>query len=172
MNKQLRRLGIGLIACYVILFAQLNWLQVVKADDYNKDPRNDREVVRDFTRPRGSILTADGVVIAQSVPSNDRYKLLRSYPAGDLFVGDFDGSVAHGPLHQQLLIDDGGDDLLAYGSNAFGVVGQLDSLRLAGEQLLVNLRGQHRPIAHHRHHLVHHERGVSGRSGGYGGVLS
>ena len=87
MNKQLRRLGIGLIACYVILFAQLNWLQVVKADDYNKDPRNDREVVRDFTRPRGSILTADGVVIAQSVPSNDRYKLLRSYPTGELFAG-------------------------------------------------------------------------------------
>src|SRR5262245_13740285 len=87
MNKQLRRLGIGLIACYVILFAQLNWLQVVKADDYKKDPRNDREVVRDYTRPRGVILTADGVVIAQSVPSNDRYKLQRVYPMNDLFAG-------------------------------------------------------------------------------------
>jgi peptidoglycan glycosyltransferase len=87
MNKQLRRLGLGLIACYVILFGQLNFLQVVKANDYNKDPLNDREVVRDFTRPRGSILTADGVVIAQSIPSNDRYKLLRTYPTGDLFAG-------------------------------------------------------------------------------------
>ena len=56
MNKQLRRLGFGLIVCYVVLFAQLNWLQVVKANDYNKDPLNDREVVRDFTQPRGSIL--------------------------------------------------------------------------------------------------------------------
>jgi peptidoglycan glycosyltransferase len=87
VNKQLRRLGFGLIVCYVILFAQLNWLQVVKANDYNKDPLNDREVVRDFTQPRGSILTADNVVIAQSVPSNDRYKLQRAYPTGDLFAG-------------------------------------------------------------------------------------
>jgi peptidoglycan glycosyltransferase len=78
---------LGLIICYAILFAQLNWLQVVKANDYNKDPRNDREVVRDFTRPRGAILTADGMVIAQSVPSNDRYKLQRVYPTGELFAG-------------------------------------------------------------------------------------
>ena len=87
MNKQLRRLGIGLIACYVILFAQLNWLQVVKADDYNSDPRNDREIVRDFTRPRGAILTADGAVVARSVPSNDRFKYQREYPTGSLFAG-------------------------------------------------------------------------------------
>ena len=29
MNKQIRRLGIGLLACYVLLFVQLNVLQVV-----------------------------------------------------------------------------------------------------------------------------------------------
>jgi peptidoglycan glycosyltransferase len=87
MNKQLRRLGLGLIACYVLLFAQLNWLQVVKANTYNNDPRNNRKIVRDFTRPRGSIVTADGVVVAESVPSNDRFKLQRVYPTGDLFAG-------------------------------------------------------------------------------------
>ena len=87
MNKQLRRLGLGLIVCYILLFAQLNWLQVVKASDYNNDPRNDRQVIRDFTRPRGNIVTADGVVLATSVPSNDRYKLQREYPTGELFAG-------------------------------------------------------------------------------------
>jgi penicillin-binding protein A len=87
VNKQLRRLGVGLIVCYVILFAQLNWLHVVKADSYNSDPRNDREIIRDFTRPRGAILTADGVVVARSVPSNDRFKLQREYPTSDLFAG-------------------------------------------------------------------------------------
>jgi peptidoglycan glycosyltransferase len=87
VNKQLRRLGLGLIVCYILLFAQLNWLQVVKASDYNNDPRNDRQVIRDFTRPRGNILTADGVVLATSVPSNDRYKLQRQYPTGELFAG-------------------------------------------------------------------------------------
>jgi peptidoglycan glycosyltransferase len=87
VNKQLRRLGVGLIVCYAILFAQLNWLHVVKADSYNSDPRNDREIIRDFTRPRGAIVTADGVVVARSVPSNDRFKLQREYPTADLFAG-------------------------------------------------------------------------------------
>ena len=87
MNKQLRRLGIGLMACFVILFAQLNWLHVLKADSYNTDPRNDREIIRDFTRPRGAILTADGTVVARSVPSNDRFTLQREYPTGQLFAG-------------------------------------------------------------------------------------
>ena len=57
-------------------------VQVVKADDYNADPGNDREIVRDFTRPRGAILTADGVVLAESVPSNDRFKLPARVPDG------------------------------------------------------------------------------------------
>src|SRR5215207_4503529 len=87
MNKQLRRLVVGLVVCYLVLFVQLNWLQIVKAEEYNKDPRNNREVVRDFTRPRGNIVTADGQVIAESRPSADRYKLQRAYPLSDLFAG-------------------------------------------------------------------------------------
>ena len=38
VNKQLRRLGVGLIVCYAILFAQLNWLHVVKADSLQQRP--------------------------------------------------------------------------------------------------------------------------------------
>ena len=87
MNKQIRRLGVGLLACYVLLFVQLNVLQVVRADSYNANPLNTRQVVRDFSRPRGLIQTADGVILAQSVPSNDRYNFQRVYPTKDLFAG-------------------------------------------------------------------------------------
>jgi peptidoglycan glycosyltransferase len=86
MNKQIRRLGIGLLACYVLLFVQLNVLQVVRADSYNANPLNTRQVVRDFSRPRGLIQTADGVILAQSVPSNDRFEFQRVYPTKDLFA--------------------------------------------------------------------------------------
>ena len=86
MNKQIRRLGVGLLACYVLLFVQLNVLQVVRADSYNANPLNTRQVVRDFSRPRGVIQTADGVILAQSVPSNDRYNFQRVYPTKDLFA--------------------------------------------------------------------------------------
>ena len=87
MNKQIRRLGIGLLVCYVLLFVQLNILQVVRADSYNANPLNTRQVVRDFSRPRGLIQTADGVILAQSVPSNDRFNFQRVYPTKDLFAG-------------------------------------------------------------------------------------
>jgi peptidoglycan glycosyltransferase len=85
MNRQIRRLTLALLVCYVLLFAQLNRLQVVDAHSLNTNPTNTRQVVRDFTRPRGPIVTADGVTVAESVPSNDRYKLQRTYPLGDLF---------------------------------------------------------------------------------------
>jgi peptidoglycan glycosyltransferase len=92
MNRQIRWLAGGLCLCFLALFVQLNWLQVVKADDYNSRPDNNRAVVRDFSRPRGTIETADGVVVAESVASNDRFRLQRQYPTGDLFanvVGTF-----------------------------------------------------------------------------------
>jgi peptidoglycan glycosyltransferase len=87
VNKQLRRLGLGLLVCYLALFVQMNWVQIVKAGAYNTDPRNDRQVVQDFTRARGTIYTADNQVIARSVPSNDRWAYQREYPLGDLFAG-------------------------------------------------------------------------------------
>lgn len=92
MNRQIRWLAAGLSMCFLALFVQLNWLQVVKADDYNSRTDNNRAVVRDFSRPRGTIQTADGVVVAESVDANDRFRRQRRYPTGDLFaniVGTF-----------------------------------------------------------------------------------
>jgi peptidoglycan glycosyltransferase len=87
VNKQIRRLGMGLLACYVLLFAQLNVLQVLRADEYNAHPLNTRQVVRDFSRPRGLIQTADGVILAESIPSNDQFNFQRVYPTVELFAG-------------------------------------------------------------------------------------
>ena len=46
-----------------------------------------RQTIRDFNRYRGPIVTADGVVVAQSVPAKggDQYKFQRQYPLGDEF---------------------------------------------------------------------------------------
>ena len=85
MNKQIRALGVVLIALFIVLFGFLNYWQVVGADDLKNHPANTRAVVRDFTRPRGAIQTADGVVLARSVDSNDDFKLQREYPEGALF---------------------------------------------------------------------------------------
>ncbi|HUQ40855.1 MAG TPA: penicillin-binding protein 2 [Acidimicrobiales bacterium] len=85
MNRQIRRLGIVLMGLFVALFLQLNYLQVVRADKLANHPLNTRVVTRDFARPRGTIQTADGVVLARSVPVDTGFKRLRQYPEGALF---------------------------------------------------------------------------------------
>ena len=86
MNAQIRKLGIVMIVLFSALFFQLNYLQVIQANDLNNHPSNSRAVVRDFSQPRGVIQTADGTVIAQSVPSGDAFKFQRQYPMGPMFA--------------------------------------------------------------------------------------
>ena len=88
MNKQIRRLAAALIVLYLVLFVQLNVLQVVQRDALASNVDNNRAVLRDFDRPRGDIVTADGVTIATSVPSQpgDTAKYQRVYPTNDLFA--------------------------------------------------------------------------------------
>jgi peptidoglycan glycosyltransferase len=86
VNRQIRILGVVMVVLFSALFLQLNWLQVFDAKHLNDHPANSRAVVRDFVQPRGVVQTSDGAVIAQSVPSNDAFKLLRQYPLGSLFA--------------------------------------------------------------------------------------
>lgn len=88
MNKQIRRLGLGLLACYLALFAMVNWVQVIKAEDYNDNPLNTATVRQEFNRDRGTITSSDGALLAISVDNPDPesdLKRIREYPEGDLF---------------------------------------------------------------------------------------
>ncbi|MGD9796875.1 MAG: peptidoglycan D,D-transpeptidase FtsI family protein [Acidimicrobiia bacterium] len=85
MNRQIRRLGIAFIGLYAVLFAWLNVVQVLKAEEYNENPGNTRSEARDYGKPRGQILSADGAVLAQSVDADNRFGRERQYPEGELF---------------------------------------------------------------------------------------
>jgi peptidoglycan glycosyltransferase len=88
VNTQIRRLGIGLVACYLALFAMLNWIQVLEADDYNANALNTAQIRADFNRPRGTISTVEGVLLAQSIDNPDpdsEFERVRVYPEGELF---------------------------------------------------------------------------------------
>jgi peptidoglycan glycosyltransferase len=86
MDRQIRRLGLVLLAMFLALFIKLNDLQVVRADRLASAPGNTRQAVRDFSRERGVIQTADGAVVAQSVPVDDEFERLRQYPEKELFA--------------------------------------------------------------------------------------
>jgi penicillin-binding protein A len=85
VSKQIRNLGVFLALCYAALFVQVNRLTVVEAENLQDNPANNRATERDFSSPRGDIVTADDVVIATSEPSDDRFQLQRTYPLGPLF---------------------------------------------------------------------------------------
>jgi len=88
VNRSIRRLGIGIMLCYLALFAKLNWIQVVDAPNLAANPLNTAEIRQSFNRPRGAITTADGALLAQSVANPDtssEFERVRVYPEGDLF---------------------------------------------------------------------------------------
>ncbi|HWE57048.1 MAG TPA: penicillin-binding protein 2 [Acidimicrobiales bacterium] len=86
MNRQIRLLGAGLMALFIGLFVQLNYLQIVHANALNTNPLNGEAVVKEYTAQRGNIISADGVTLASSTPTKDQFKYLRSYPTGSLFA--------------------------------------------------------------------------------------
>lgn len=83
MNDTIRRVGIAMLALFLAIAAQLSYLQLVRADELESDPGNVRVFIKDLNRPRGAILSADGVLLAESVPSEDDgddFDLQRRYP--------------------------------------------------------------------------------------------
>lgn len=86
MNRQIRFVGIGIMLLFVALFVQLNYIQVLRADSISNNPLNGQRVVNEYNKPRGSIISADGVTLADSVATpNQQFAYLRRYPTGSLF---------------------------------------------------------------------------------------
>lgn len=85
MNRQIQRLGAFIVVCFVAVFVRLNQIQVFDADEINHREGNSRLIERDFNRPRGRIVTADGRIAAESTETDGQYAYQREYPLGDLY---------------------------------------------------------------------------------------
>ena len=88
MNRKIRQLAAAFIVLYVVLFATMNYWQVGRESELNAMSGNTRAIRREFSRPRGEIVSADGVVAARSIPLPDdnEFPYQREYPTGDLFA--------------------------------------------------------------------------------------
>ena len=82
MNRALRRISIAILVMFVLLLVNINYLQGFQPASLATKPNNARAFEAQFAYQRGSILTSDGVTIAESTPSNDIYKYQRKYPYG------------------------------------------------------------------------------------------
>lgn len=85
MERQIRRMGLGLLIAFLLVFAQLNYVQFFAADRIASNPANRRAVIREYSIKRGDILSLNGAVVATSEPTDDTLKYRRTYPGGELF---------------------------------------------------------------------------------------
>jgi penicillin-binding protein A len=82
LNRALRRISIAVLVMFVLLLVNINYLQGFQPASLATKPNNARAFEAQFAYQRGSILTSDGVTIAESTPSSDIYKYQRKYPYG------------------------------------------------------------------------------------------
>ena len=99
MNRRIRVLALVLVVCFVLLFAQLNNLQVREASQLQaKSNQLILSVPTGYSSPRGEILSSDGAVLAYSTKTPAGY--VRHYPYGSLFAditGYYDSVQAADP---------------------------------------------------------------------------
>jgi penicillin-binding protein A len=87
MDRQVKRLGLALIVLFLILFAQVNYIQVFAANRLANNPGNaNRLTIQEYKVDRGTIFADDQqTVLARSVPTTGALKFLRRYPDGPLY---------------------------------------------------------------------------------------
>ncbi|MDQ4004914.1 MAG: penicillin-binding transpeptidase domain-containing protein, partial [Actinomycetota bacterium] len=81
MERQIRRLAIGFLILFGALAVNVNYLQVIAAEDIANNNANKRLLIQEFEVDRGTILAADRQTeLARSEPSEGELKYQRVYP--------------------------------------------------------------------------------------------
>jgi peptidoglycan glycosyltransferase len=81
MTRELRRISLVVAAMFISLFVAGTLIQAVSTDAVANDPRNVRNIYESYKTQRGPILV-DGKPIAESVPTDNAYRYLRTYDNG------------------------------------------------------------------------------------------
>jgi penicillin-binding protein A len=87
IDKRIRALGGAFLVMFLLLFLQVNYIQVFAADRLRNHEANAARLLRqEFNVQRGRILARDGTVLARSRKTGGRLTYLRVYPRGPLYA--------------------------------------------------------------------------------------
>ena len=78
MNRPIRRVALAALTLFGLLFLNVNWIQVVKAESLRENPRNNRLLLDEYGRPRGDIIAGKSTLV-ESKQTKDRLEYLRVY---------------------------------------------------------------------------------------------
>lgn len=85
MNGPIRKVSVFVAIMMAALLANATWLEVGRANSLNQDVRNRRVTEAEYARNRGAILVGNDA-IAQSRPSDGRFKFARNYSQAELYA--------------------------------------------------------------------------------------
>ncbi|HUG88213.1 MAG TPA: penicillin-binding protein 2 [Actinomycetota bacterium] len=87
MTRQIQVLATAFLVLFGAIFVNLNYLQVIAADDLANHPANKRLLIGEYEVDRGEILARDRqTVLARSRATQGDLKYLRRYPEGELYA--------------------------------------------------------------------------------------
>ncbi|MFN2590998.1 MAG: peptidoglycan D,D-transpeptidase FtsI family protein [Actinomycetota bacterium] len=87
LDRRIRWLAAGFLLLFLLLFAQVNYLQVFAADRLKDNPANAARLLRqEYDVQRGQIIARDGTPLATSKRTKGTLKYLRVYPRKSLFA--------------------------------------------------------------------------------------
>jgi peptidoglycan glycosyltransferase len=86
VNRALKRISIAVLVMFLVLMVNVNYLQGFETSSLATRPENSRAAYEANQYERGDIVTADGVKIATTTPTNDSYRFLRAYKNGPVYA--------------------------------------------------------------------------------------
>jgi peptidoglycan glycosyltransferase len=86
VNRAVRRISIAVLVMFVLLLANVNYLQAFESNSLASKKGNSRAFTAQFQNKRGEITTADGTVLAESKSIGGIYKYQRVYTKGEEYA--------------------------------------------------------------------------------------
>lgn len=84
MNTNINKVTYIILIMFSLLVLRLTQLHILDANELVTSQFNKRSIVKELKTPRGTIKSADGMVLAKSEKIDGKY--MRSYPMGELFA--------------------------------------------------------------------------------------
>jgi peptidoglycan glycosyltransferase len=139
VNRQIVKLFAFIVVLFGVLVAFTSWWSVFDAEALKEKDANKRPLFEQQQIPRGRILTADGVLIAKSVPKGkgDAKRYVRRYPEGALYGHPIGYSfVEEGQSEFEQFHN---EELVGEGSEFSSIVDELLGDRQEGNDVVTNI---------------------------------
>jgi peptidoglycan glycosyltransferase len=87
MSAQIRRFSVVILCAFLLLMANVFYIQVIRRDALANDSRNVRSIYQEYAIERGQILVGDkAIAISKATDDGDELKYQREYPQGTRYA--------------------------------------------------------------------------------------